>query len=147
MLRQQIQTELIIALKTKQTNLLNTLRYIVAQIKNKEIDKHSELNDNEIISVLQKIKKELQESIDSYTKGKRKDLISESSEQMKIVLSYLPKELSDEELKAAIQKLIQKNDALFKQNPKLIIGICIKELKTQADPSRIMTILKQIAQV
>lgn len=147
MLRQQIQTELITALKTKQTNRLNTLRYIVAQIKNKEIDKHAELKDDEVIGVLQKIKKELQESIDSYTKGKRDDLVFESNEQMKIVASYLPLELSDEKLKEAIQKLIQKNNALFKQNPKSIIGICIKELKTQANPSRIMTILKHVANV
>lgn len=143
MLLQKIQSDQISALKAGQKHRLNTLRYIVAQIKNKEIDKHIELNDAEIIGVLQKVKKELQESIDSYTLGKRDDLVAESKEQMDIVESYLPAELSDDKLKEAISVLIQKNDALYKKNPKSIIGICIKELKSQADPSRIMAVLKQ----
>jgi len=147
MLRQKIQTDLLTALKTGQTKRLNTLRYIVAQIKNKEIDKHTELDDPETVGILQKVKKELQESIDSYTAGKRDDLVTESKEEMDIVVSYLPAELSDEKLKEAIQMLIQKNNELLKQKPKAIIGICIKELKSQADPSRIMTILKQTANI
>jgi uncharacterized protein len=147
MLRQKLQTELITALKSGQTKRLNTLRYIVAQIKNKEIDKHKELDDAETIGVLQKIKKELQESIDSYSAGKRNDLVTESKEQMAIVTSYLPAELTDEKLKAAIEALIQKNDALYKQSPKSIIGICIKELKSQADSSRIMAALREIANI
>jgi len=147
MLRQKIQSDQLNALKTGQKKQLDMLRYIVAQIKNKEIDKHAELDDKEIVSVLQKIKKELQESIDSYTMGKRDDLIAESREQMQIVVSYLPAELSDEKLRESIQLLIKKNNEMFKQNPKSIIGICIKELKSQADPSRIMAMLKQIANV
>jgi len=147
MLRQKIQTDLLTALKTGQKKRLDTLRYIVAQIKNKEIDKHKELDDAETIGVLQKIKKELQESIDSYTLGKRDDLVAESKEQSEIITTYLPAELSDEQLKKTIQSLMEKNIEMYNQNPKSIIGICIKELKSQADPSRIMTILKQIANV
>lgn len=145
MLRQKLQQEQLEALKNGNAVKLTTVRYIMSQIKNKEIDKNpptgAELNDEEVVTILRKIAKELKESIDAFTKGKRDDLVQKSRVQLDIVSSYLPQEIPDEELKKEIDALISKNQSLYQQNSKALIGICVRELKQKADPSRITKML------
>lgn len=152
MLRKKIVDDQIQALKNKEQEKLTTLRYILAQIKNKEIDKKpsasapgtSELNDEEVIAILRKIAKELNESIDAFKKGKRDDLVAGSQNQLTILAAYLPREISDQELKREIEKVIADNKAAFEQNPKAIIGICVGKLKSKAESSRIVRILQSM---
>ena len=148
MLRQKIVTDQIQALKNHDQEKLTILRYILAQIKNKEIDKNSpageELKDEEIVSILRKIAKELNESIEAFRKGNREDLISNSQKQLVIVSTYLPKEISDEELKKEIEKVITDNQEAYSKNPKTIIGICVGRLKSKAESSRIVRLLQSI---
>jgi uncharacterized protein len=141
MLRQQLQTDLIQSMKSGDKARVEVLRYILAQVKNKEVDKKSELDDNEVLDVLRKQIKQLKESIDAFTKGNRPDLVAEYQAQYDIVATYLPKELSDEELKTEIEKVIAANKEIYDKNPKQIIGLCMKELKNKAESSRIMAML------
>lgn len=141
MLRQKLQDDQLAALKTGAKDKLSVLRFIIAQIQNKEIDKKSELNDEETLSVLKKIAKELKESIDAFIKGNRADLVEANKKQLEIVSQYLPAEITDEELKKEVKKIISDNKAVYEQNKKAIIGICMKFLKSKADPSRIMKVL------
>lgn len=144
MLYQQLQSEQITALKTRDTLKLQTIRGIIAQIKNKEIEKKEPLTDDEVLSVIKKTKKELLESIDSFTKGGRTDLIEESKKQLDIVSTYLPAEMSDGELEKAVRDLVATNQEAIAKNPKAIIGICMKELKSKADSARIMGMLQKV---
>lgn len=144
MLKQKLQADQLTAQKNKNQARLDTVRYIVSHLKNKEIALQRELTDQEIISVLQKIKKELQESIDSFTKGGRTDLIQESQAQLDIVSSYLPPELSEKELEKEISLIVEKNKDLFAANPKTLIGLCVRELKAKADPSRISRVFQKL---
>ena len=143
MLYEQLQVEQITALKSKDTLKLQTIRGIIAQIKNKEIEKKAPLNEDEILGVIKKTKKELLESIESFTKGGRADLTEESQKQLSIVNGYLPPELTDEELQKEIAALIAKNTEAIAKNPKAIIGICMKELKNKAESSRILAALQK----
>jgi len=148
MLRQKLQDDQIVALKTGNKTKLGILRFILAQIKNKEIDKNppagGELNDEETLSVLKKIAKELKESIDAFEKGGRKELVEDNKKQLEIVSAYLPEEISDSELKGEIEKIIKENQTVFDNNQKAIIGICMKQLKSKADPGRIMKMIQSI---
>jgi uncharacterized protein YqeY len=65
-------------------------------------------------------------------------LVDSNKKQLSIVSEYLPAEISDEELKSEIEKIIKDNQSLYDNNPKAIIGICMKLLKSKAGPSRIM---------
>lgn len=141
MLKQKLQQEQINALKAKESVKVNILRYILSKIKNKEIEKKEELTDEEIIIIIKKIVKELKESIEAFKKGKREDLVKESEKQLEIASLYLPKELSDEQIKEEIEKIIAQNKDLYDKNPKAIIGICMKNLRSKADSERIMKIL------
>ncbi|KKQ24471.1 MAG: hypothetical protein US40_C0003G0009 [Candidatus Roizmanbacteria bacterium GW2011_GWC2_37_13] len=137
MLRQKLQDDSLAALKTGDKEKLSVLRFIIAQIKNKEIDKNppagGELNDEETLVVLKKIAKELKESIEAFEKGNRPDLVKENKKQLVVVSQYLPAEITEEELKKEIEKIIADNKAIYDQNPKAIIGICMKQLKAKAD--------------
>jgi len=145
MLRQKLQDDQIVALKSGDKTKLEILRFILAQIKNKEIDKNppagGELNDEETLVVIKKVTKELKESIEAFEKGGRKDLSNDSKKQLEIISVYLPAEISDEELHGEIEKVIKENQAVFDKNKKSIIGICMKQLKSKADPGRIMKVL------
>ncbi len=143
MIQQKLQSDQIQALKSGEKKRLETLRYILAQIKNKEIEKREVLTDEEVISLLRKIVKELKESIDSFDKAGRTDLSQEYKAQYDIAISYMPAEISDEELKKAVEELKQKHMDVFEKNPKMLIGICMRELKNKAEPARI---LKQLAE-
>jgi len=142
MLRQKLQDDQIAALKGGEKTKLGVLRFILAQIKNKEIDKKSELTDEETMVVLRKVIKELKESVEAFEKGGRKDLLDDNKAQLEIASAYLPAEISDEELKQEIEKVIKQNQAVFDNNQKAIIGICMKQLKSKADPGRIMKTLQ-----
>jgi len=144
MLRQKLQDDQIAALKSGDKTRLNVLRFILAQIKNKEIDKKSDLNDEEVLVVLRKVIKELKESVEAFEKGERKELAEDSKKQLEIASVYLPAEISDSELKGEVEKVIKENQAVFDNNQKAIIGICMKSLKSKADPGRIMKILQGI---
>ena len=144
MLRQKIQADQIAALKAGEKTKLSVLRFILAQVKNKEIDKNppagGELTDEETMVVLRKVIKELKESVEAF---ERKELAEDSKKQLEVAFAYLPKEINDDELKVEIEKVIKENQAVFDNNQKAIIGICMKELKSKADPGRIMKTLQQ----
>ena len=142
MIRQKLQDDQIAALKAGDKTKLGVLRFILAQIKNKEIDKKSELNDEETMTVLRKVIKELKESVEAFEKGGRKELAEDSKKQLDFASFYLPAEISDEELKKEIETVIKENQTVFDNNQKAIIGICMKSLKSKADPGRIMKMLQ-----
>lgn len=145
MLKEKLQNDQTNALRSGDKDRLSVLRYILAQIKNKEIEKRADLTDDDVVEVLKKIAKELRESIEAFEKGGRSDLVSEYKKQLGIVLPYLPAELSDYELEKAVSELIEKNKELYEKNTKAVIGICVKELKSKADSSRILAVLNKKA--
>ena len=148
MLRKKIQDDQITSLKAGNKDRLTILRFILAQIQNKEIEKNppagGELTDEETVLVLKKIAKELKESIDAFEKGGRTDLVIANKKQLEVISSYLPAEISDEELKKEIDKIIAENKSLYDKSPKAIIGLCMKALKSKADPSRIIKALPSL---
>ncbi len=144
MIKDKIQTDMITAMKAKDEFKTSCLRLILAQIKNKEIDKKADLDDQETVAVLRKVAKENNESITAFEKGGRTDLLEKAKKELGVVKSYLPPEISDEELTVEIKKLVETNRDLIVKSPKAIIGVCMKELKEKADGARIMKILSSI---
>lgn len=142
MLRQKLQDDQIKALKSGDKVSLTVIRFVISQVKNREIEKKSELNDEEILVVLKKFAKELKESIDAFTKGNRQELVEENKKQLEVVSLYLPKEISDEELAIEMDKILEENKSLVDTNPKAVIGVVMGKLKSKADPGRIMPLLR-----
>lgn len=143
MIKQQLLDAQTTAIKSKNLETLSVIRYILAQIKNKEIETRTDITEEEALTVLKKEAKKLNESIDAFQKANRPELVAQYKAQLEILQQYLPAEISDEDLTKAVDELVAANQALIQQNPKMIIGLAMKELKPKADPQRIMQALKQ----
>lgn len=144
MLLDKLQAHQIEALKKRDTVRLETLRYILSQIKNREIEKRASLTDEEVLEVLKKHVKKLHESIAAFKRGNRADLASQSEAQLYIASSYLPPEISDEDLAKEVQNIYEKNKVLANENPQALIGVSVKALKDRASPQRIIKMLQAL---
>ena len=111
-LREKIKEQFNAALKNKNKTLVSTLRLILAAIKERDIanrtgGKKEEIKDEEILKVLRKMKKQRQESADLYEKGNRQELLKVEKEEIKIIDTFLPKQLSEDETKKICKELIE----------------------------------------
>ena len=111
-LREKVTEQLNTALKSKNKTLVSTFRLILAAIKERDIanrtgGKKEEVKDQEIIKVLRKMKKQRQDSADLYKKGGRQELLEVEEEEIKIIDTFLPKQLSEEETKKICKEIIE----------------------------------------
>ncbi len=139
-LRENIQQDIIIAMKSQDKEKLGVLRYLFSQIKDEEIAKgRKELTDEEIIKFISSLIKKLEESLVLYEKTQRKDLEGKAKSEINILKAYLPAQMSDTELENAITKIINDNKQI--NNPGALIGIGVKQLAGKADNSRIASMV------
>ncbi|MFB3905347.1 MAG: GatB/YqeY domain-containing protein [Acidobacteriota bacterium] len=103
---EQIQKEMIEAMKAKEALRLSVLRGLKTALKNKEIEKMRALNGNEEIQVLQTLVKQRKESIEHFTKGGRPELAEQEQAELKIIEAYLPAAVSREEIDRAVSETI-----------------------------------------
>ena len=143
-IKKNIQQKLIEAMKGKDKETIESLRFLMAKIKNLEIEKRGELSDEEIVVLTRKLIKEIQESIVAFEKGGREDLKNHSLKQKEIFSQFLPPELSDEELEKEIKKIIKSHSSLFQKNQNAIIGVAMKKLRGKAQSQRILKIIQKI---
>ena len=111
-LREKINEQFNTALKSKNKTLISTLRLILADIKERDIanrtsEKKEAVKDSEIVKVLRKMKKQRQESADLYKKGGRQELLEVEEAEIKIIDSFLPKQLSEEKTKKICKGIIE----------------------------------------
>ncbi len=110
-LSEQIQKDIVVAMKAKDELRLSVLRMAKSAIQLKEVEKMRPLDGAESISLLQSLLKQRKESIDQFTKGGRQDLADKETKEAAILESYLPAGASDAEMEAAISKAIADSGA------------------------------------
>ncbi len=103
---ERVQKEMVDAMRAKQELRLSTLRMAKAALKNKEIDKRSQLDEKEEIQVLSTLIKQRKDSIEQFTKGGRLELAQKEQQEIEIIEGYLPKALGEAEVTAAVQAAI-----------------------------------------
>ena len=115
MLREDINNAVKEAMKAKNERKLSTLRMVNSTIKNADIDARGQgkppLSDGDLLGVLQKMIKQRQESVELYDKGGRAELAAQKREEIAVISAYLPKQMSDEDVKAAIAAIIAETNA------------------------------------
>ena len=146
-LREKINQQFNAALKNKNKTLVSTLRLILAAIKERDIanrtsEKKEEVKDQEIIKVLQKMKKQRQDSADLYKKGGRQELLNIEEEEIKIIDTFLPKQLSEEETKKICKEIIETVGASSVKDMGKIMGTLKKKYSDSIDFSKANIIIK-----
>tara|TARA_Y100000590_G_scaffold454225_1_gene600631 strand:+ start:117 stop:575 length:459 start_codon:yes stop_codon:yes gene_type:complete len=148
-LREKISEQYSAALKNKNKTLISTLRLIMAAIKEKDIDNRSGTNkevikDPEIIQVLKKMKKQRQDSADLYKKGGRQELLEAENEEIKIIESYLPKQLGEEETKKICKEVVESLGASSMKDMGKIMGTLKQKYSDVIDFSKVNVIIKNL---
>jgi uncharacterized protein YqeY len=146
MIRQKIQSDMIAAIKARDQKRLDTLRYLLSQIKNREIDLKHELTDDEATKLLQTEAKRRRESIEAYEKGRREDLVEKEQYELSVIEAYLPKQLSDDALRTIIDEVKRTlpAEALAKEGFGSLMRETMKRVAGRADGSRVAVLLKKI---
>jgi len=146
-LREKISQQFNNALKNKNKAQISTMRLILAAIKERDIanrtsGKKEEVKDAEIIKVLRKMKKQRLDSVDLYKKGGRKELLDAEEAEIKIIDTFLPQQLSDEETKKVCQEAIESLGASSIKDMGKIMGALKQKHSDSIDFSKVNAIVK-----
>ena len=137
MLRDDINKALTEAMKAKNERTVSTLRMVNSTLKNADIEARGAgkqpLGDAEVLSLLQKMIKQRQESVELYDKGGRAELAAQEREEIAIISAYLPKQMSDDEVKQAIAGIISETGAAGIKEMGKVIGALKTKYAGQMD--------------
>jgi uncharacterized protein len=137
MLRDDINNAVKEAMKARAELKLSTLRMVNSTIKNADIAARGEgkppLGDADILSVLQKMIKQRQESVELYDKGGRAELAAQEREEIAIISAYLPKQMSEADMKAAIASAIAETGAAGMKDMGKVVGVLKAKYAGQMD--------------
>ena len=145
MLRDDINNALKEAMKAKDERKISTLRLINSTFKNADIEARGSgktLSDADLLSVLQKMIKQRQESKELYEKGGRPELAQQEGEEIAIIQSYLPKQMSDDEIAAAIDAAVKETGAAGMKDMGKVIGVLRGKYAGQMDFAKASALVK-----
>tara|TARA_B110001454_G_scaffold65167_1_gene63367 strand:- start:498 stop:956 length:459 start_codon:yes stop_codon:yes gene_type:complete len=146
-LREKINKQFNTGLKSQNKTLVSTLRLVLAAIKERDIanrtsEKKEEIKDQEIIKVLQKMKKQRQDAANLYKKGERPELLAVEEAEIKIIDTFLPKQLSEEETQKICKEIITSTGASSIKDMGKIMGLIKKKYSGSIDFSKVNIIVK-----
>jgi uncharacterized protein YqeY len=145
MLRDDINNALKEAMKAKDERKIATLRMINSTFKNADIEARATgktLSDADLLPVLQKMIKQRQESKELYEKGGRPELAQQEGEEIAIISSYLPKQMSDAEVTAAIEAAIAETGAASMKDMGKVVGALKSKFAGQMDFAKASALVK-----
>tara|TARA_B100000686_G_C16686427_1_gene915064 strand:+ start:792 stop:1253 length:462 start_codon:yes stop_codon:yes gene_type:complete len=145
-IRVQIEDKYKAAIKSKNIEEANILRLIKSAIKDEDIvnrskESEKEINNDQVLTVLQKLIKQRKDSIDSFQTASRNDLIEKEQKEIDLIISFLPKQLNDDETKKVIEKIINDLNLLSIKD----MGKLMNNLKTNYSGSVDMSLAGKIA--
>jgi len=146
-LREKINEQFNVALKSKNKTLVSTFRLILAAIKERDIanrtsEKKEAVKDVEIIKVLRKMKKQRQDSAELYKRGERQELLAVEEAEIKIIDSFLPKQLNEDETKKICKEAIESLGASNIKDMGKIMGQIKQKYSDSIDFAKVNTIVK-----
>ena len=142
-LKELVDQQLKTALKGRDELCVSTLRLLRAAVKNKEIELIKALDDEGIISVIRKMVKQRQESIEQFLKGNRKDLADKEQKEIHILEHYLPKLLDLSEVEKRVQSVIQKLGVTSVKQMGEVMKAVGQDLAGQADMKEVSRIVRE----
>ena len=143
-LREIINQDLKNAMKAKDTKKRDALRLLTSAFKQIEVDERKELSDEDVIAIITKQVKRGKDSASQYKDGGREDLMQNELDEIAYFEVYLPKQLSDDELKIEVAKIIEQVGATSMKDMGKVMGNASKALSGKADGKRINECVKEL---
>jgi uncharacterized protein YqeY len=122
----------------------DTIRMLMSEIKRFEIDNKAEAGEETILSIIQKMVKQRNDSIEQFQKGGRKDLADKEISQLEIIKKYMPAQMSAEEIELIINDVIKSTNSETMQDMGKVMGAAKSQLQGKADMSLVSDIVKQL---
>ena len=144
-LAEQIEKDVIVAMKAKDPVKVSTLRMLKSALGNYLIQvKKDKAEDSEVLGIITKQAKQRRESVESFEKAGRKDLADKEKAELAILESYLPKQLTDDELRAVVQKAIVWSDAKSPADMGKLMKVLMPAVQGKADGKRVQEVVKDL---
>lgn len=143
-LREQILEAQKKAMKERDVGRLSILRVLWAAMKNEEIDRKQELNDEQTQEVLARQVKQLKDALVDFEKGNRADLVEKTNKEISILGAYLPEQMSDIDLEQLIRSILTDNNVSDAKDAGRAMSLVMPAVKGKADGSKVRNIVNQI---
>jgi len=139
----QLQKELVVAMKAGEKAKMMGLRNIIGKLKAAKIDKGESLTDEESLKILKSAAKQLKESIDQYQKGGRDDLADKEAFELTLLEKYLPEQLSEEQIRQTVKNIVKNTGAGSMLDMGKVMGATMQELAGSADGKIVQKIVQE----
>jgi len=143
-LKEQIKNDIKEAMRAKETRKRDTLRNILAAIKQIEVDERRELSDADVEKILMKYAKQREDAIVQFKEAGRDDLVAKDEAELALVQSYLPEPMSDDELETVLEEIIAETGASSMKDMGKVMGAAKSAIGSRADGGRINQIVKKL---
>lgn len=140
--RQRILDDIKTAMKAGDKPRLATLRLMSAAVKQREVDERIELTEDDVIALLDKMLKQRRESIDQYAKAGRDDLVAVEQTESDLIKTYLPAQLSADEISQIVDKAVSDSGAASVKDMGKVMGLVKPQMQGRADMSSVSKIIK-----
>ncbi len=141
-LKDQITEDMKNAMRAKDTARLGAIRLLLAAIKQREVDDRVVLDDAAVIAIIEKMMKQRKDSISQFEKANRDDLVAIEAAEMTILQAYLPAQMSDNEVEAAVAAAVAATGATGPQDMGKVIGALKGQLAGKADMGKVSALVK-----
>ena len=141
-LKQQITEDMKTAMRAKETARLGAIRLLLAAMKQREVDERIELPDADVVAIIEKMMKQRRDSISQYEAAKRQDLADVEKFEMTVLQAYMPQQLSEAEVIAAIAEAIAATGAAGPQDMGKVMGVGKPKLAGRADMGKVSGLIK-----
>jgi len=131
------------AMKARDETRMLVLRGILTELKNERVKKMKDLSEGEVLNVLQRCAKQRKDAIEQYESGGRGDLAEREAEELKIVESYLPEQMSDEDTEALVLKTIEEIGAIDKRNTGKVMKAIMEEYRGRIDGGKVRDVVSK----
>lgn len=131
------------AAKVRDRIKLSTIRLIRSAIKNKEIEKRRPLEDEEILKVISSMIRQREESIQQFRRGGREDLVKKEEAELKILRSFLPEQLSEEQIKKLIDEVLEETKATTFKDMGKVMQTLMPKIAGRADGAKVNKMVRE----
>ena len=142
-LKEQLTEDMKAAMRAKESGRLAAVRLIIAEVKRRELDEQTELNDTQVLAVIEKMIKQRKDSITQFEAGGRADLADVEKAEMAILSTYMPAGLSDEEIAAEVAAAVAATGASGPQDMGKLMGVLKPKLAGRADMTVVSALVKK----
>ena len=142
-LQQRINDDVKAAMRSKDKERLGVLRLITAAFKQKEVDERIELDDTMVLAIMNKMTKQIRDSIDQFEQAGRDDLVAKEAFELEIIQEYLPAQLTEDEISLIIAECVEASGAESAKDMGKVMGLLKPRLQGRADMGKVSGLVKQ----